>query len=186
MSQNKALYTESGMKVDLSEFSHFRFETCAAHRALNGIKEIDFGWWDDDEKCIILLELKGLHKVRKDKRPEKAAMFLDNLWKKSLDVVTMLSAVWLKTKGSNGIKKCLPEEVHKKREIKIYHLINCEPAFEPHLMTLHTKLRQKFSGYLSLFDNIIKFQVISSRQAEQKIFRDKETKRPFVWQARRS
>ncbi len=159
------------MEVCLDGFEHFRFEVCEGHRRLTGIKEIDFGWWDDEESCLYLLELKGLTRVASDRRRDKANQFVDNLWKKSVDVMAMLSAVWLENKGAESIKKCLPAKAKNKCNIKIYHLINCERSFEAHLQPLNTKLWQKFKGYAILNENILRFQLISSRQAEEKIFK---------------
>lgn len=173
-------YVESGMIVDLSAFPHFRFEDCKAHQRLHHIKEIDFGWWNKNEKCLYLLELKSLNKVKAEYRLNKAHQFIDNLWKKSIDVLTILTAVWLENNGANEIKNCLPQQIHQKCNMRFYHLINCNIAFEPHLPFVNDTLKQRFRGYCRLFETILDFRIISSRQAENKLFINPTNKKPFV------
>jgi len=174
------IYIESGLQIDMSGFKHFRFETCAGHKKLSNIKEIDFGWWDHHQQCLMLVELKGLHKVCPEKRLEKATALIENLWKKTIDVWLMLCAVWLDSRGGDEIKTCFPAEIHNKCHVRIFHLINCDRSFEMHLPFLNTKLKHKLDGYHRLFDNILEYRIISSRQAETKLFIDKETNRAFI------
>jgi len=101
------IYCESGVNIDLSRYSHFRFENCEGYRKISGcnVKEIDFGWWNEGEKCLYLLEIKDYTSnpnrlVEKDKSKE----LIENLLKKSIDVLLMLSAVWLDNVGSQEIK----------------------------------------------------------------------------------
>ena len=181
MTVNSNKYTESGIEVDLSGFSHFRFEECRGYEEIKGlnIKEIDFGWWNAGENCLYLLELKDYSFVTNHLPKEKSGELIENLLKKSQDVIFMLSATWLKNGGSENIKKCLPREAQEKCKIKIFHLINCRMTFETHLLGLNTVLSSKFRGYQKLFENILTFRIISARQAE-KIFIDPNTRKPFV------
>ncbi|MEO5727999.1 MAG: hypothetical protein ABI134_09775, partial [Byssovorax sp.] len=51
---------ESGLLVSLPDGAWFRFQDCATYRRLNGrsLKEMDFGYWHEMHRCIVLLELK--------------------------------------------------------------------------------------------------------------------------------
>lgn len=166
---SRKTYVESGIEVDLGKFSHCRFEICPGYQSIKGdnIKEIDFGWWNEDEKCFYLLELKDYSNIP-GKLKENSEKLLENLWKKSLDMVIMLAAVWLKTGGSSNITSCFPPEAvtNSKCRIKIFHLINCTTNSEPHLLWLNDKLKNKFKGYQKLFDNIRMCKIISIRKAE--------------------
>jgi hypothetical protein len=145
-----------------------------------GIKEIDFGWWNSEEKCLYLLELKDYTSVQASLEDrEKSEKLIHTLWKKSLDVMIMLSAVWLNSEGSRDIKPCFQAGMNKECTIRIYHLINCDKTFEPHLLPLNTRLINCFKGYRRLFDNIRAFRIISARQAER-IFRDRASDKPFI------
>lgn len=179
------IYTESGMTVDLTNYLHFRFQDCQGYKKIKGlgIKEMDFGWWNENNNCLYLLELKDYTSSQRSLTDrEKSAQLLDNLWKKSVDVLFMLSALWLNNEGSREIKPCFPEKIYQKCNIRIYHLINCDRLFEPHLLPLNTKLLNRFKGYTSLFENILTFRIISSRQAER-IFKDHATNTSFVKKA---
>jgi hypothetical protein len=173
MSITANIYTEGAINIDLSAYSHFRFETCEGYRNISGanIKEIDFGWWNDDEECLYLLEIKDYTAnpnriVKKD----ESRVLIENLWKKSVDVIVMLSSVWLDNIGSREIKSCLPIHVQRKCKIKIFHLLKCDKSLEPHLSPINDKLKDRFRGYKQLYENILTFKIISARQAE-KIFK---------------
>jgi len=168
------IYSESGTNIDLSSYSHFRFENCEGYRKISGfnVKEIDFGWWNEPEKCLYLLEIKDYTSnpsriVEKD----KSKVLIENLLKKSIDVLLMLSAVWLDNGGSQEIKSCLPTEAQRKCKVKIFHLIKCDKSLEPHLSPINDKLKAGFRGYKFLYENIRTFKIISARQANR-IFKD--------------
>jgi len=164
------LYNESGINIDLRGHSHFRFEDCEGYRKIKGwhVKEIDFGWWNEEEECLYLLEIKNLtsnpdHLSEK----EKSGKLIDNLWKKSLDVILILSAVWLDNVASREIKSCLPTYAQQKCKVKIFHLIKCDKSIEHLLNAVNDRLKDRFRGYKQLYENLLAFKIISNRQAER-------------------
>lgn len=52
LNMTQHIYNESGINIDLSDYSHFRFENCEGYRKIKGfnVKEIDFGWWNEKEE----------------------------------------------------------------------------------------------------------------------------------------
>ncbi len=177
----RGIYSESGVNIDLRRYSPFRFEDCGGYRKLKGfnVKEIDFGWWNESEKCLYLLEIKDYTanpgrltgEKPADGGKEPSDILKENLLKKSIDVLLMLSAVWLGTNGSREIKSCFPIQAQHKCNVKIFHLIKCDKSLEPLLHQLNDRLKSEFRGYKILYENLCTFTIISARQAE-KIFKD--------------
>lgn len=168
------IYKESGVSIDLSAYAHFRFENCEGYRKIKGcnVKEIDFGWWNEEEECLYLLELKDFTaNPERIVEKEKSVELIENLCKKSIDVVLMLSAVWLDNAGGREIKPCLPARARQKCKMKIFHLVRCDESIEPALNAMNDKLKNEFRGYRQLYENLLTFKIISARQADR-IFKD--------------
>lgn len=170
LNMTQHIYNESGINIDLSDYSHFRFENCAGYQEIKGfnVKEIDFGWWDEKEECLYLLELKDFTaNPERIVEKEKSDELIENLWKKSIDVILMLSAIWLDNPGSREIKSCLPLHAQQKCKMKIFHLIRCDKSIEPTLNAVNDKLKNRFRGYRRLYENLLTFKIISARQADR-------------------
>lgn len=160
------IYQESNITLDFTGINkHFRFETCPAYQSLSGqsIKEIDFGWWDDSNQVLYLLELKNYTIPGLDN--QKAEKLIENLWKKSVDTMIMLNSVWLSTPTGGTIASCLPVEITQKVKVKIYHLVKVDPSSAPLMMMVNQKLTNKFIGYKKLF-NVAAFSIITHSQAQ--------------------
>ena len=105
---------ESGFKLTVPEETSFRLCESPAYKNLSGLglKEMDVGWWDNNNGKLILLELKG-HEIWQefDKSRENAHQHLVNvLDRKVTDALLMLAAVWVKTEIGDKLKTSLPEE----------------------------------------------------------------------------
>ncbi len=53
-------YQESGLIITLPDGEHFRFQDCQAYKEVSGrnLKEMDFGWWQNDTNTLWLIEIK--------------------------------------------------------------------------------------------------------------------------------
>lgn len=162
-------YRESGISLDFGRYpdTHFRWETNTAYRKLSGqsIKEIDFGWWDG--KYLNLLELKDYTRAELGDNVDK---LLDNLTQKSVDTLIMLQSIWLNTPTGKQLAQQLPNSLHKKVPIRIFHLINVTRKDVPTLLLFNSKLTNRFKGYQQLF-NIQKYTALPP-QAAQQLFPD--------------
>lgn len=162
------IYNESGISLDLSAYDHFRFENCEGYQKIKGcnVKEIDFGWWNEEEECLYLLELKDFT-GNPGRIVEKSGDLIKNLCKKSIDTILMLVAVWLDNNGGREIKSCLPVHAQQKCNMKIFHLIRCDKSIELALNAVNDKLKNEFRGYKRLYENLLTFKIISARQADR-------------------
>lgn len=159
-----AKYVESDITLDFSGIDHFRFETCQGHRNLAHIKEIDFAWWDQGREALFLMELKRISAKRLGSG--RSRNLLDNLWKKSIDTLYMISSVWHQTEGSQELAECFPQNAVQPCPIYIFHLVYCDASAEPLLLPFNERLRQMINSYTQLMD-VHTFTVISYRQAKK-------------------
>lgn len=159
--ENIRKISESGFQVTVPVQDSFRFCECAAYKALKGLnlQEMDVGWWDSNEK-IILLELKG-HEIwdNFDKSKDTAHNHLvASLTGKATDALLMLAAAWVGTKDGADIKTSLPMQVHTypgEGKIRLIFLIDTPPSRMPLLGALKDEVKKRLEGRLQLFGSTV-------------------------------
>jgi len=149
---------ESGFKVTVPEEASFRFEENQHYRKLSGIglKEMDVGWWNNDNNKLIFLELKGIEVWEGfDKSKDNAYEYLvKSLKGKVTDVLLIMAATWIETGIGKDIKTQLPKVVHQypgDGSLKLIILIDTPDSRKPLLSPLKDAVNNKLAGRVRLF-----------------------------------
>jgi len=149
---------ESGFTVSVDEDTSFRFAELAPYQGLSGInlKEMDVGWWDEDNAKIVMLELKGdtLWEAFDSSHDEAHEHLVSNLRSKATDVLLMLAASWIGTTKGVQLRNLLPTEVGQypgDNKIKLIFLIDTPLARRALLAPVKDELNRKVAGRTRLF-----------------------------------
>jgi len=145
-------YFEPGFSINLPEGSHFRFQDCPVYQKLKNlsIKEMDFFWFDTQTKLLCLMEVKDYtHLSKEEALPE---YLIENLYKKGLDSILMLAAVWANTKTGRALKDFIPNTLHNYQEnIMLIFILNANDRHLPAIGIIKDRLKQKTKGIRALF-----------------------------------
>lgn len=150
-----SIYTESGIQINLTKYPHLRLKDCEDYKLISKFyfKEVDFIWWNPQEKCLYLSDFKDFRDVQSGAKIDR---IIPNLADKSMHVLALLCSIWLNTEGSREIASFfgsnLPPEALRKSEVKIIHVINCPPVFDMHFSSVNSEFMSRFSAFSTLFD----------------------------------
>ncbi|MDB9528948.1 hypothetical protein PN498_23345 [Oscillatoria sp. CS-180] len=152
-----AVYQESGLEVDLPDHQIFRFCDCTAYRRLSSysLKEMDFGWWDNQASTLWLMELKDYSRLAlEDKLPNN---LFGNFVDKATDSLMMLAAVWSNSEHGQALGRCLPTPCtsfpQQPHEIKLVFVLKLESQqLLTQLSALSVRLRNRLRGRIALFN----------------------------------
>lgn len=149
-------FDESGLRLYLANFPHFRFQDLPAYGPLKGqrLKEMDFCWQDESNR-IVMLELKEFTRSRETLRAsdlvDKAYRF-ETLINKVTDSLLMLAAVWLGTQKGLAFRDGMPQFVQQRLPIKIIIGLDLPQSLHSHYGVLRDKLNTRLRGRVALFD----------------------------------
>jgi hypothetical protein len=151
-----SIYRESNITINLTNYPHLRLKDCRLYKeelSQSFFKEVDFIWWNPNEKCLYLSDFKDFSTVQSTNKISKV---IPNLVDKSIHVLNILTSIWLETKGSQELthffKQYLPEQTVKKTSIKIVHIINCDSIFDMHFAAINSEFMSRFGAFSILFD----------------------------------
>ncbi len=154
-----SVYQESGLKLTLPEGQHFRFQDCQAYKSLMGqnLKEMDFGWWQEQKKRLWLIEIKDYANLTP---PECLPNhLLDNLFNKATDSLLMLATCWAKTGKGREISSCLPPalqqfpELPEQLKLKLFFILKIKASmFKDEIDALSYQLNNRLRGRMALFN----------------------------------
>lgn len=150
-----SIYTESGIRINLSNHPHLRLKDCQGYKSISEFffKEVDFIWWSSEESCLYLSDFKDFSDAQSTKKIDNV---ISNLVDKSAHVLTILSSIWLNTKGSSEIAEFfrlhLPQVALGRVEVKVVHIINCPSIFDMHFSAVNSAFMKRFGAYSQLFD----------------------------------
>lgn len=167
MKKSTKPFEESGMRVDVSQYPHFFFESCVVYRKLCQyyFKEMDIGWFDKEKGALYLVELKD-YRTKKFMKHETHDKIIYDLFHKSLASLSMITAVQLNTRHADGIQNCLPVQISEIKQLKMIHVINSTPGKEHYLNAVKHELQRRFEAYKQLYD-ITTFTLLTYLQAKE-------------------
>ncbi len=163
------VYKESGLNIDLSDFSHFRFKDLPTYEKLNShsIKEMDFVFVYQD--IFFVLEVKdytqGLGYQTEKEIKEQLIELPKNLVKKVQDSLLLLSAISLNI----GKGALLREESQFELKLENAHLIiglRLPDTLASHHSTISQSVKSSTHGYAHLFDlkiGVVDYQELMKR-----------------------
>lgn len=145
-------YIESGLKIELDSAISFRLADTKFYRARSGLhlKEMDFGWWDNETRTLWLLEVKGEETWESDSHEQ----LIPTLQKKIVDSLLMLTAMWSGRSPGSELSLELPEPVRISSQVDQIRLVVVIPTpakRKPLLSAVGTKLNQLVCGEIGLF-----------------------------------
>ena len=147
--------SESGIEVSLPP-GCFRFAEMDAYRSLSGqgVKEIDFGWWDASGRRLVLLEVKGREVWDAPPPASPHEHLLEVCAQKAVDTLLMLSASWLGTAIGSALRQGLPPEAQTypgDGRVKLVFLIDVPDQKRELLIAVRDDLNARLRGKLALF-----------------------------------
>lgn len=165
-------YEKSGLRIILPDGDSFRFQDCSGYKSLSGknLSEMDFSWWDSTQNILWRLDVKDYsHLTPPERLPE---YLLDNLAKKAIDSLLILSAVWAGSVKGQEIAAELPQSFQKfpdaPKKFKLVFVLKIqENSIKAVLKPLKNKLLQQLEGRLALFD--LKNIVLVDHELAQKM-----------------
>lgn len=160
-----AVFTESGVTIDLTGRENFRFSTCPGYAPLSGtgLKEMDVGWFEPTAAGgagkLYLVELKdfSLETLAGRKGSSyptyaaKAEFIIEELVRKSLDSVCMLMAVAAGVPAAATLAPCLPPSFGPGTAVQLVHILHLSPSLVPYLTFINEMVRIKIRPYQQLF-----------------------------------
>jgi hypothetical protein len=172
--------TESEITLNFPDDNFFRFENCEGHKNLSHIKEMDACWYDQQNDTLYMIELKNWENSQlvEENDPNYSTEEIEiiktkisdhrinELCKKSLDSVCMISSIILNKPYSKKISACAPFTITNETKIKLLSIINWTEKDSVYISMINTKYRTKFNAYAKLFD-IKAFFVITKTKASE-------------------
>ena len=172
--------TESGITLNLPDNNFFRFENCPGHRDLQYLKEMDVCWYEQATDTLYLIELKGYenNNLIEENDPNISAQTIEemkkristhrifDLWKKSVDSVSMFMSVLLNKPYAENIQACSPFTITHTTTIRLLSIINWTSPDLTYISNINTEYKSRFKPYAKLY-NIETFLVMTKNQASQ-------------------
>lgn len=166
MPEDMKEYIESGFLFTFPAATSFRFCDMPPYQKLSGnnLKEMDFGWWDEQTKSIHLLEVKDerilrkfIHQMGTKKKVKKYKLTTD-FELKIMHSLAILSAVWSGTSKGQDFKRNLPAVIYQypgEDSIVISVLIDSSHKRKTNLSPVLDRMKKivirKLKGCLRLF-----------------------------------
>jgi hypothetical protein len=173
--------TESSITLNFPDSNFFRFEDCQGYKAIqNNFKEMDVCWYEQATDTLYIIELKNwennnlneekdgtisLEEIGKIKK-KISSYRIDNLFKKSIDSVSMFMSILLEKPYSSTIQSCSPFTITQTTKIKLLSIINWTSADPTYIATINSEYKSRFKPYAKLYD-IKTFVVMTKQQATQ-------------------
>jgi hypothetical protein len=103
-------YEESGLYFDPPHARAFRLDRSLLADSLFksfGVQEMDFGWWDEPQQTMNLLEVKDYSEAYLN--PEH---YLNECIQKATDCLLVLASIWYNLPYGLRARDCFPDEWH--------------------------------------------------------------------------
>lgn len=152
------IFNESGFRIVLPENCYFRFENIGIYKRLSGqgLKEMDFCWWNEDNGTLYLLEVFNKYVLSKYvERDGNIGGFLKYIVDKTTDSLLMLASAWIPTESGNEILQELPTNCQGypgPNSISINFLIRGQHDAAL-ISNLHDRFRGLVLGKTKIFDS---------------------------------
>lgn len=174
--------SESGIVLNFPDKNVFRFENCQGYKNIqDNFKEMDVCWYEKNTDTLFLIELKDWRDGKLIEEITKSISFdeikeiklsisksnIDMLFKKSVDSISMIASVLLKTPYSQEIKACMPFEIKNDTKIVFLNIINWTNPDVTYILNINDAYKSKFKSYAKLF-NVKSFQVMTKNIASKK------------------
>lgn len=149
-------HLESGLYFDPPHERCFRIDQSKLAEALCkrfGVQEMDFGWWDESQRIMYLLEVKDYAQAGAS---FSADHYLNECIQKATDCLLLLASIWYGLPYGSDVKLSLPEEWHARPaappRLHLYFVIKTPEASKDMLGmdALQAKARDKIKGRLEL------------------------------------
>lgn len=172
--------TESGITLTFPDNNYFRFETCQGYKNIqDNFKEMDVCWYDAVNNVLYIIELKQWDNVLLEEQDTNFAVEkikeikegitkhrIQELFKKSLDSVSMFVSVLLNKPYSSKISACAPFSISHDTKIKVISIIDTAVSNSDYISSIHSKYKTYFKPYAKLF-GISTYIVMTKAQATQ-------------------
>ena len=152
---------ESGFEMSLPCEISFRFCEMPRYKKLYGagsLKEMDIGWWDEDKRHMLLIELGGEGTWKKFEqagvRGKPKESLVNELAAKFTDSLLMLAAAWAGTEAGQELKESLPRDAHAypgTQRIRMIFLLDTPSAHKRSLLIVRKMLKRRLEGKVQLW-----------------------------------
>ena len=176
------IITESAITLNFPDNNYFRFENCEGYKLIkNNFKEMDVCWYEQASDTLYIIELKdwGNNTLKEENDPNVSAEQIEhmkkgisadrinNLWKKSVDSVSMFMSILLNKPYAANIQACSPFTITHTTTIKLLSIINWTSLDPTYISTINSEYKSRFKSYAKLYD-ITTFAVMTKKQASEK------------------
>lgn len=146
-------HTETGITVNFPTRDYYQFESCPEYQKVSGdgVKEMDFIWYDTTDNTVWLVELKGFYFPENEKHVSTDLGDQEVLSKKlqELEAKALHSLVMLATKRTN-LHQCAGAAL-KKQKIKLMFILEVIPQQESYLTFIRASIEDTLKPFLRLF-----------------------------------
>ncbi len=152
---NSMPHTENGITINFPDSKYFQFESCQAYIDIKnqGVKEMDFGWYETKTKTMWLVELKGFfnpdnpkHIIPDLSSKEVLKNKIDELCAKAIHSLCMLASMRRNTAS------CASKKLQKATKIKLVFLVTLPGHLLSYLSIIHDVLNSLLQPYKIIFD----------------------------------
>ncbi|WP_437914627.1 hypothetical protein WME73_02565 [Sorangium sp. So ce302] len=156
------VFQESGLIVSLPDGASFRFADCPTYRTLSGrsLKEMDFGYWDDQRRRMVLLEVKDYS----DRSP-KDEHLLETMVAKGRDSLLMLNAAWQRRGAGRALVEEIPGVFREEVPVRLYFILKVRQSEFASLRHLRDPIRTKVLVYAELLGLNANVQFLDHQKA---------------------
>jgi hypothetical protein len=176
-------FEESGIRVDFPDCNWFRFCDMPTYTSLSGqnLKEMDCGWWDNQQDVLWLIELKGeevwlsessqmMRQCKQIERPSLSRQepkLLHTLLVKAVDSLLLLGSIWSGTRTGNEFLNHLPSGLSSypgDGNIELLFVIDTPHQRQGSMIFVRDQLNRLLQGKLKLY-NIRRIEVLDINNA---------------------
>ena len=160
-------HTENGVTVTFPDTNYFQFAGCPAYTAINsqGVKEMDFIWWQGANDILWMIEMKGYcnpvnrrHQATDLSDKTTSDKKLEELYTKSVHTLCMLQ------NNRANTDACCHFPIPLNATYKIVHLLHVHPTHETYLSPLSTVLNNRLKTFKALY-NVSSVAIVSYQRA---------------------
>ena len=148
-------FEENGIWVNFPDTNYFQFQDIPEYKSISSqsIREMDFGWFDNANDTMFLIELKAYHNPSNPHhQPTNLAdssirdTKLQELYEKSVHSVSMLYST------RSPVRPILPAAHLETEKLRLIHILNIPNALHPYLSIMQDVLRNRLKPYKAIFD----------------------------------
>jgi len=170
---------ESGVTLNFPDNNFFRFQDCQGYtRIQQNFKEMDVCWYDQINDILYIIELKdwGDGSLLEEKdlkftvdmvndlKNKISNHRINELFKKTLDSISMFISILLNKPYSVNIQNCSPFTITNNTTIKLISIINWINPDTTYVSSIHSAYKAYFKPYATLL-GIRTYVVMTKTQA---------------------